>query len=84
MVADPGGSGTFSYLALVINDAGTAKPAASVLLGDRIVVKSLAVQPGRIVVTMLTRKPEEPMSAEPTLEVTRTFQWQGGQLVAAQ
>jgi heat shock protein HslJ len=81
LVVDPGGSGTFTYLALVINDQGTAKPIASVLLGDRISVKSLALQPGSVVVTMLTRSPDEPMSAEPTLEVTRTFMLQGDMLV---
>ncbi len=81
LVADPGGSGTFTYLAVVINQAGTATPSAAVLLGDRIRVKSLAIQPGRVVVSMLTRKPEEPMSAEPSVELTRSFEWQGGPLV---
>ena len=81
LVADPGGSGTFTYLALVINDNGAAKPIASVLLGDRIIVKSLAIQSGEVLVTMLTRRPDEPMSTEPTLEVTRRFKLNGDQLV---
>ena len=83
LVVDPGGSGTFTYLALVINEKGTAKPLATVLLGDRITVKSLAIQSGSVVVTMLTRKPDEPMSAEPTVEVTRAFKLQGDKLVEA-
>jgi hypothetical protein len=81
LVADPGGSGTFTYLAAVVNQDGVARPIASVFLGDRIVVKSLAVQSGEIVVTLLTRKPDEPMAAEPMVEVTRKFRLQGDELV---
>ena len=81
LVVQPGGSGVFTYLALVLNDNGRAKPVASVLLGDRILVKSLAIRPGAVVVTMLTRKPDEPMSATPTVEVRRIFKLQGNELV---
>jgi hypothetical protein len=83
LVVDPGGSGTFTYLALVLNQDGKPKPLAAVLLGDRIVVKSLALQNGTMEVTMLTRKPEEPMSTEPTLEQKLNFLLQGDRLVAA-
>lgn len=81
LVADPGGSGTFTYLALVLNENGTPKPLSAVLLGDRIIVRSLAIQPGKIVVTMLDRNPGDPMSAEPTVELIRTFTLQGDALV---
>jgi hypothetical protein len=81
LVVDPGGSGTFTYLALVINENGTAKPLAAVLLGDRVIVKSLALKSGRAVASLLTRKPDEPMSAEPTVEETRRFLLQGDRLV---
>jgi hypothetical protein len=81
LVVDPGGSGTFTYLALVLNERGTAKPLAAVLLGDRIILKSMAIQSGRITVTILSRKPDEPMSAEPKVEVTRTFKLQGDTLI---
>lgn len=81
LVVDPGGSGTFTYLALVMNEDGRAKPLGTVLLGDRIIVKSLAIQPGKVLATMLTRSPDEPMSAEPKVEVTRTFNLQGDTLV---
>jgi heat shock protein HslJ len=81
LVVEPGGSGTFTYLVPVINDQGTPKPLTPVLLGDRIIIKSVTVNNGDVVVTMLTRKPDEPMSAEPTVEVTRTFKFAGDQLV---
>jgi heat shock protein HslJ len=80
LVADPGGSGTFTYLAFVINENGVAKPTTSILLGDRIIVKSITNQSGEVVVTILTRKPDEPMTSKPTQEVKRTFKLQGDQL----
>jgi hypothetical protein len=83
LVVDSGGSGTFTYLAPVINEKGMAKPLDAVLLGDRIKLKSISIQSGSIVVTMLTRKPDEPMSAEPKVEVTQRFELQGDQLVEA-
>jgi len=81
LVVDPGGSGTFTYLGLVINENGNAKPIGSVFLGDRIIIKSLAIDSGNVVVTMLDRKPDEPMSAEPTQEVIRTFKLLGDNFV---
>jgi heat shock protein HslJ len=81
LVVDSGGSGTFTYLAPVLNEQGTAVPVASTLLGDRIVVKSLVIQSGSVVVVILTRQADQPMSAEPTTEVTRTFQLRGKALI---
>ncbi len=79
--ADPGGSGTFTYLSTVLNENGVAKPTSSIELGDRIIVKTLTIQDGDIIVTMLTRNPEEPFTANPTLEVVRTFKLQGNKLI---
>jgi hypothetical protein len=81
LVVDPGGSGTFTYLALVLNQDGEPKPLAAVLLGDRVIVKSLSLQNGNVEVTMLTRKPGEPMSTEPTVELKRIYNLKGDQLV---
>jgi heat shock protein HslJ len=81
LVVDSGGSGTFTYLALVLNENGTAKPVSSILLGDRIVVKSLAIQAGKVVVTMFIRKPTDSMSMAPKIEVTRKFKLQSAKLI---
>jgi len=81
LIVNTGGSGTFTSLALVINDKGLPRVSPLVALGDRILVKSLAIQNGTVTVTLLTRKPEEPMIAAPTVEVTQVFTWQGGALV---
>ena len=81
LVANPGGSGTFTYLAAVVNRNGAAEPIASVFLGDRIIVKSLAIESGKIFATLLTRKPNEPMAAKPTVEVKRMFKLRGDSFV---
>ncbi len=85
LVVDRGGSGTFTYLALVINEKGTAKPVCFYyVLGDRIIVTCLAIESSSVVVTMLTRKPDESISAEPTREVRHAFKLRGDKLVEVQ
>ena len=81
VVANLGGTGTFTYLAAVGNRDGAAEPIASVFLGDRIAVSSLVIESGKIHVTVLTRKPGEAMVARPTVEVKRKFKLQGDLLV---
>ncbi len=81
LTADTGGSGTFTYLALVINEQGTASALPAVLLGDRIRVESLANRPGGVDVVLLTRKAGEPMSAEPSVETRLTFKLDSSHLV---
>lgn len=76
-----GGSGDSIYLAAVLNEAGAAKPVASVYLGDRIVVKSLAIADGKIAAAWLDRKPSEPMSSAPSVETSKQFALQGDKLI---
>ena len=61
---EPGGSGTFMYVALVFGDCSEAN---AVLLGDRIEPLSIAFHDHYIAVTYLDRKPDEPMTAIPTV-----------------
>jgi len=84
LIADPGGSGTFSYLAAVRNEGGAPRAVASALLGDRVAVKSLAIRAGMIEVTLLSRDPGDPLASPPTLEKARVFALQNGQLVQQQ
>jgi uncharacterized protein (DUF2141 family) len=80
LVADPGGSGTFYYLAAVVNQNGTPKHVASVLLGDRVRLKSISIQSGEIAVNMVQQAPGDPMCC-PTMEVTQKYKLQGDKLV---
>jgi hypothetical protein len=81
LIADSGGSGTFTYLALVLNENGSTKPLEAVFLGDRIVVNSLTILPGEVIVSLLTRQLDEPMSADPTTSASLSFKLQDGKLI---
>jgi hypothetical protein len=75
----PGGSGTFHYLAVLAG--GSAGPAPTVLLGDRVIVDRVAIAHGRVAVSYLTRGLDEALAAQPTIPVTRYFALEGGALV---
>ena len=80
LVADQGGSGSFVYLAAVLDDKGQPENVATVELGDRVQVQTLAITDGQIVVTMLSFAPDDPMCC-PSLEAEQTYTLQGDQLV---
>jgi heat shock protein HslJ len=80
LATDPGGSGTFYELAVVMEEAGEPVHVASVLLGDRVQINSLSVENGQILVDMVTQGPDDPMCC-PTQEVRLTFTLEGNDLV---
>ena len=80
LIVDPGGSGTFYYLAVVVDEDGKPRNVASALLGDRVQVKSVSIQSGKIVVNMIAQGPGDPMCC-PTLEMTLRYVLQGEKLV---
>ncbi len=80
LIVDPGGSGTFYYLAVVVDEDGKPRNVASVLLGDRVQVKSVSIQSGKIVLNLVAQGPGDPMCC-PTLEKTLRYVLQGEKLV---
>lgn len=81
-----GGSGTFRYVSL-FEDTGTALEMKSIaLLGDRVVVDGISVQPLAGIdgeeylatVDLRTRKPEEPMTAEPSVASKKIYVVENG------
>lgn len=80
LIHDPGGSGTFYYIAAVLNDGGPGKATDAKLLGDRIVVEKISIVDGRIVVEYLTRRDGEPLAATPSIKVTKAFTVKDGKL----
>ena len=83
LITDPGGSGTFRHLAVILNQKGSPNHVASQLLGDRVKIKSLSVRSGEIAVEMITHGPNDPMCC-PALEVTQNYLLQNDKLVVAQ
>lgn len=79
LVSDPGGSGTFRDLAVVINQNGTYKNVATEFLGDRIKVNSISIKSGEIVIEMLKQGPGDPMF-RPTLNVIQTYVLEGNKI----
>ena len=65
---DPGGSGTFYYAVLAIDDGGSWRATNALPLGDRIKPEKVQYADGQFVYHFLERKPDEPMAAEPTEE----------------
>ncbi len=82
LITDPGGSGTFHHLSVLINEDGSPKHVASQLLGDRIKVKSLFIRSEEIAVEMIKQGPNDPMCC-PTLQVAQHYVLQGSKLVIA-
>ena len=79
LIADPGGSGTFFNLAVVLNENGQPRHVASTPLGDRVKIESLSINDRRIMVEMFVRGPGDPKD-NPTLRVTRVFTFETGRL----
>ena len=65
---DPGGSGTFYYAVLAINDTGSYRVSNALPLGDRIVPQNVDVSDGRVVYRFLEHAPGQSMADAPTLE----------------
>lgn len=70
LAVDPGGSGTFYYAALAINDGGAWRATNVLPLGDRIKPEKIQYADGQFVYRFLERKRDEPMAATPTVENT--------------
>ncbi len=56
-----GGSGVFESLVLVLNQDGKPSQAAAVEIGDRVTVKTILIQDGRIGLEMLDHGPNDPL-----------------------
>ncbi len=65
LVTDPGGSGTFYDLAVVVNQDGQPVHVATQNLGDRVKIFSLSIENEEIVVDMIAHGPDDPMCCPP-------------------
>ena len=80
VVTDPGGSGTFYDLALLIKGPqGWTNPTIT-FLGDRIKIRSLAVVNDEIVIEMMGHSPTDPMCC-PTRRVIQHFALRDDRLI---
>ena len=82
LTQQPGGSGTFYYVAAVLNRASGVTATPAVLLGDRIAVNSVRLDGNTIVVELLDRASGQPFTTSPSVSVSKRFAMDGGDLKA--
>jgi heat shock protein HslJ len=80
LVTNPGGSGTFYDLAVVVEQGSQPVHVTTTLLGDRAQINSLSIEDGEIIVDMITHGPDDPMCC-PTQQVVQTYELRDGELV---
>ncbi len=77
-----GGSGTFYYVVAAIQHANNSYTGTdAILLGDRIAPQTTEIRDGEIVVNYADRKPNEPMTTQPSVGVTKYLKVSNGKLV---
>jgi len=80
IVQNPGGTGTFYYIAAVINTPTGAIGTNGILLGDRIAPQTVEITKGRIIANYADRKPDEPFSTPPSIGISKYIKFNGSQL----
>ena len=68
---DPGGSGTFYYVAAAFFNGHGWDGTRAMLLGDRVVPRTIMIRNGVIIAKYLGRRPDEPFSTPATVEMSR-------------
>ncbi|MEE4261219.1 MAG: hypothetical protein V2I56_00930, partial [Desulfobacteraceae bacterium] len=84
LVYDPGGSGTFYYVATAIARDGIFQGTNAVLLGDRIAPRTINIRNKVIAVYYADRRPDEPMAAAPSIVKTMYLTLKKGRLEATE
>jgi len=77
---DPGGSGTFYYVAAALDSNGFYLGTRAVLLGDRVAPQNISVRNGVIVANYADRRLDEPMSASPSVGTSKYLVLEGNVL----
>ena len=70
---DPGGSGSFFYVAAALYEASGWQGTQAMLLGDRIIPNGIEISGRVITVRYLGRRPDEPFSAPATVVMSITL-----------
>jgi len=83
LIYQPGGSGTFFYVAALLNAIGGVTTTPAVVLGDRIKVTGVKLDGRTIMVDVLDRTAAQPMTESPSIASTKRFVIDGGALVAS-
>ena len=72
LISDPGGSGTFYYLHIIINGYFYLYSSFEDFLGDRVKIESLSIEDQKIYIEMVAHKEDDALCC-PTDEISRVF-----------
>lgn len=81
LTQDNGGSGTFFYVAAALKTEDGYGGTNAVFLGDRIAPQTTEFRDGEVIVNYAERKPGEPMTARPSIGVSKYLKISGDRLV---
>lgn len=81
MTQNAGGSGTFYYVVAALKTADGYTGTNAVLLGDRIAPQTTEFRDGELIVNFADRMINEPMSARPSVGVSKYFTVNDGKLL---
>jgi hypothetical protein len=82
LMQDPGGSGTFYYVAAAIAAGDIYRGTNAVLLGDRVFPRTIHIRNGMIIAEFDDRSPDQPMAAAPSIGKTIYLKLSEGCLTA--
>ncbi len=83
LTQDMGGSGTFYYVAVALHGDKGYRGTNAVLLGDRIAPQTTEWRDGQIIVNYAVRNADEPMTARPSVGVSKYLMVSNDTLVEA-
>lgn len=74
---DGGGSGTFFYIITAFKKDGGYKGNNAIFIGDRIAPQTTEIRAGEVIVNYAERRQGEPMTAQPSVGISRYFKMVG-------
>ncbi len=81
LTEDNGGSGTFYYVVVALGTDTGYVGTNAIILGDRIAPQSTEIQNDEVIVNYADRLPTDPMTAQPSVGVSRYFRITDGKLI---
>ncbi len=78
---NPGGTGTFYYLAVAINNNGKYTGTNAIWIGDRIAPQMVEIKNGQVIANYADRAPDEPFSESPSIAKSFYARLKAGELV---
>jgi len=84
LTQNSGGSGTFYYVVVALGAIDGYQGTNAVLLGDRIAPQTTEIKDGQLIVNYADRAAGEPMTAQPSMGVSKYLKVDGTTLVEVQ